>query len=96
MRVSYNGITFAFQAYEGGSIPSTRSTNQLMSQLGQLIHTQDSIFQIYKVIREEGVLDVDGIKKFWKCSHAFRKDGLLYFCREIVSIPFEEIPNGVN
>lgn len=67
-----------------------------MSQLGQVIQINDSIYQIYRIIREEGVLNVDGIKKFWKCSNAFRKDGVLYFCREIVSIPFEEIKDGVN
>ena len=67
-----------------------------MSQLGQVIQINDSIYQIYRIIQEEGVLNVDGIKKFWKCSHAFRKDGVLYFCREIVSIPFEEIKDGVN
>jgi hypothetical protein len=59
--------------------------------LGQVIHTNDSMFQIYRTIREEPNLNIDGIKKFWKCSHAFRKDGLIYFCREIETISFEEI-----
>jgi len=59
--------------------------------LGQIIHTNDSMFQVYRTIREEPNLNIDGIKQFWKCSHAFRKDGLIYFCREIETIPFEEI-----
>lgn len=91
MRVSYNGITFAFQAYDGGSIPSTRSTKQTMSYLGQVIYVNDGMFQVYRTIKEEPNLNVDFIKQYWECSHTFKKDGLLFFCREIVSIPFEEI-----
>ena len=59
--------------------------------LRQILHINDSMFQIYRTIREEPDLNIDGIKKFWKCSHAFRKDGLLYFCREIQTIEYENI-----
>ncbi len=54
------------------------------------------MFQVYRAVREDGVLNVDGVKQYWNCSHTFKKDGMLYFCREIVSIPFEEITDGVN
>jgi len=64
--------------------------------IGQVIYVNDSMFQVYRAVREDGVLNVDGVKQYWNCSHAFKKDGMLYFCREIVSMPFEEITDGVN
>ena len=64
--------------------------------IGQVIYVNDSMFQVYRAVREDSVLNVDGVKQYWNCSHAFKKDGMLYFCREIVSISFEEITDGAN
>ena len=59
--------------------------------LGQIIYVNDSMFQVYRTTKDESNLNIDKIKQFWACSHAFKKDGIIYFCREIESIPFEII-----
>ena len=59
--------------------------------LGQIIHVNDAMFQVYRTIKDEPDLNIDKIKQFWNCSHAFKKENIIYFCREVESIPFEII-----
>jgi len=34
---------------------------------------------------------VNELKDLWLCTHTFRKDGILYFCREVQTIEYEQI-----
>jgi len=62
--------------------------------LGHILHINDSMFQIYRTIKEPKTLPsemVNELKDIWLCSHTFRKDGILYFCREVQTIEYENI-----
>jgi hypothetical protein len=62
--------------------------------LGQLIEANNNYYQLYRVIKEPKTLPnemVNELKDLWLCTHTFRKDGMLYFCREVESIPFKII-----
>jgi hypothetical protein len=59
--------------------------------LGQVITVGDDWYQVIRTVREDRQWDVELLKQHWFCSHTFRKDGLLYFCRAIEKVEFEEI-----
>jgi hypothetical protein len=60
-------------------------------KLGEVITVGDEWYQIIRTVREDRQWDVDLLKQYWFCTHTFRKDGLLYFCREVPKIEFEVI-----
>jgi len=62
--------------------------------LGQLIEANNNYYQLYRTIKEPKTLPsemVNELKDLWLCSHTFRKDGMLYFCREVQTIEYELI-----
>ena len=60
-------------------------------KLGEVITVGDDWYQIIRTVREDRQWDVDVLKQYWFCTHTFRKDGILYFCREIEKAEFKVI-----
>lgn len=60
-------------------------------KLGEIITIGDDWYKIFRTLREDRQWDVDVLKQYWFCTHTFRKDGVLYFCRAIEKVEFEII-----
>ena len=60
-------------------------------KLGEVITVGDEWYQIIRTVREDRQWDVDVLKQYWFCTHTFRKDGVLYFCREVPKVEFEVV-----
>ncbi len=59
--------------------------------LGEVITVGDDWYQVIRKVREDRQWDTELLKQHWFCTHTFRKDGVLYFCREIQKVEFEEV-----
>ena len=59
----------------------------------EIIYTKDKAYQLVRVIPEEQLKNpnMEDLKKFFHCDTLLRKQGLLYFCRLIEDVEFEEI-----
>lgn len=60
-------------------------------KLGEVITIGDDWYKIFRTLREDRQWDVDVLKQYWFCTHTFRKDGILYFCRAIEKVEFEVV-----
>lgn len=60
-------------------------------KLGETINIGDDWYKIFRTVREDRQWDAELLKQHWFCTHTFRKDGVLYFCREIPKVEFEEV-----
>jgi hypothetical protein len=60
-------------------------------RLGEVITVGDEWYQIVRTVREDRQWDVELLKQYWFCTHTFRKDGVLYFCREVPKVEFEVV-----
>lgn len=71
-----------------------------MVRIGELISVNDDWFEIVRVINEPKALPDDMVvelRDLLKCSHSFRKDDRLYFCRVMETIvPEQEIDSYVE
>jgi hypothetical protein len=52
-------------------------------KLGELIIVGDDWYKLFRTIKDDRQWDVELLKNYWHCTHAFKKDEILYFCREI-------------
>ena len=60
-------------------------------KLGETISVGDDWYKIFRTVREDRQWDAELLKQYWFCTQTFRKDGVLYFCREIPKVKFEEV-----
>ena len=69
-----------------GSIP-------LQATMKEIIYTKDKAYQLVRVLKEDGLKNpnMEDLKKYFLCDTLLRKQGLLYFCRLIKDIEYEEI-----
>jgi hypothetical protein len=51
----------------------------------------DILYQIVRAYPVERIKDVDAIKQWLNVDIALKKENMMFFCKEIVSIDFEEI-----
>ena len=56
----------------------------------EVISVRGELYLVYRQLKDESKWDVDILKKLWNCTHAFRNDGMLYMCREIETINYQE------
>lgn len=54
-----------------------------------IIEVGDDWYEIQRILKEDRNWDIETLKQYWFCSHTFRRDGLLYFCREVPKIEYE-------
>ena len=61
----------------------------------QIIYNGDKAYQLIRVLKEDSLKnpDISVLKQLFHCDTLLRKQGLLYFCRLIEEIEYEEITN---
>ena len=61
----------------------------------EIIYANDKVYQLVRVIRESRLKnpDMEILKEYFNCDKVLRKQGLLYFCRLIEEIEYEDITN---
>lgn len=52
----------------------------------EIISVGDELYQVVRVLRYEEKWDVHILKQLWNCDTAFKKDGMLYFVRDITTV----------
>ena len=61
----------------------------------EIIYANDKAYQLIRVITESRLKnpDMEILKEYFHCDTLLRKQGVLYFCRLIEEIEYEEITN---
>ena len=59
----------------------------------EIITANDNLYQLVRVLREDQLKNpnMEDLKEYFLCDTLLRKQGLLYFCRLIEEIEYEEI-----
>ncbi len=59
----------------------------------EIISANGNLYQLIRVLREDQLKNpvMEDLKKYFLCDTLLRKQGLLYFCRIIEEIEYEEI-----
>ena len=59
----------------------------------KIITANDNLYQLVRVLREDQLKNpnMEDLKEYFVCDTLLRKQGLLYFCRLIEEIEYEEI-----
>jgi hypothetical protein len=57
----------------------------------QVINANNKLFKVVRIIRDESKWDLETLRQLWHCSHTFRKEGAIYFVREIEDVEYEAI-----
>ena len=61
----------------------------------EIISANGNLYQLIRVLREDQLKNpiMEDLKKYYNCDTLLRKQSLLYFCRLIEEIEYEEINN---
>ena len=59
----------------------------------EIITANDNLYQLVRILREDQLKNpnMEDLKEYFLCDTLLRKQGLLYFCRLIEEIEYEEI-----
>ena len=59
----------------------------------EIITANDNLYQLVRVLKENQLKNpnMEDLKEYFVCDTLLRKQGLLYFCRIIEEIEYEEI-----
>ena len=59
----------------------------------EIISANNNLYQLIRVLKENQLKDpnTEDLKEYFLCDTVLRKQGLLYFCRIIEEIEYEEI-----
>ena len=58
----------------------------------QIIDTNNKLYKVVRIIREDRQWDLETLRQLWHCTNTFRKEGTIYFVREIEDVEYETIP----
>ena len=58
----------------------------------QTINAGNRLFKVVRILKEDPKWDLEILREFWHCSHTFKKEGAIYFVREIEDVEFETLP----
>ena len=58
----------------------------------EIINANGNLYQVIRVLKENQLKnpDISILKKYFRCDTLLRKQGLLYFCRLIEEIEYED------
>ena len=58
-----------------------------------IVHTKGKAYELVRTLRESSLKnpDMEILKEYFLCDTLLRKQGLLYFCRLIKEIEYDEI-----
>ena len=64
----------------------------------EIIYSKDKAYQLVRVLKEDQLKnpDMEILKKFFYCDTLLKKQGLLYFCRLIEDVEYEEISDNIK
>ena len=59
----------------------------------EIISANNNLYQLVRVLKENQLKDpnTEDLKEYFLCDTVLRKQGMLYFCRIIEEIEYEEI-----
>jgi len=57
----------------------------------EIISIKNTLYQVYRVLKDDPKWEADVLKKLWNCTHTFRHQEKLYVCREIEEIEYETV-----
>tara|TARA_R110000824_G_scaffold348792_2_gene535513 strand:+ start:83 stop:277 length:195 start_codon:yes stop_codon:yes gene_type:complete len=59
----------------------------------KIINANNNLYQLVRTIREDQLKNpnMEDLKKYFLCDTLLKKQGMLYFCRIIEEIEYEEI-----
>jgi len=57
----------------------------------QIINAGGKLYKVVRIVRDDPKWDLEILRQHWHCSHTFRKEGAIYFVREIEDIEYETI-----
>ena len=59
----------------------------------EIITANDNLYQLVRTIKEDRLKNpnMEDLKKYFHCETLLRRQGVLYFCRLIKEIEYEEI-----
>ena len=59
----------------------------------EIITANDNLYQLVRILREDQLKNpnMEDLKEYFLCDTLLRKQGMLYFCRIIEEIEYEEI-----
>ena len=52
----------------------------------QTINAGNRLFKVVRILKEDPKWDLEILREFWHCSHTFKKEGAIYFVREIEDV----------
>ena len=58
----------------------------------QVINANNRLFKVVRIIRDDPKWDLDILRQLWYCTNTFKKEGAIYFVREIEDVEYEAIP----
>ena len=66
-----------------------------MSKMKEIITANGNMYQVIRMLKENQLNnpDMEILKKYFYCDTLLRKAGILYFCRLIEEVEYEEITN---
>ena len=56
-----------------------------------IISVGDKLYRVHRIIKDDSKWDLEILRALWMCSNTFKKDGMIYFVREIPEAEYEEI-----
>jgi hypothetical protein len=56
-----------------------------------IISVGDKLYRVHRIIKNDSKWDLDLLRQLWHCSHTFKKEGDIYFVREIEDVEFETL-----
>jgi len=56
----------------------------------QTIDISDKLYKVIRILKEDSKWDLEILRQLWHCTHTFKKEGAIYFVREIEDIEYEE------
>ena len=61
----------------------------------EIIYANNKVYQLVRMIREDRLKnpDMEILREYFNCDKVLRKQGLLYFCRLVEEIDYEDITN---
>jgi hypothetical protein len=56
-----------------------------------IISVNDKLYRVYRVIKDDPKWDLEILRTLWMCSNTFKRDGMIYFVREIPQAEYETL-----
>ena len=52
----------------------------------QILDISDKLYKVVRILKDDREWDLEILRTLWHCSHTFKKEGSIYFVREIEDI----------